>query len=170
MVWLWTIKPTWHKLTSVPPTELYISLITCLFLTDIIILFQLEESNEQKNRTLYFVCIIPSCTYELIIELSCYILNVFCFAINYRKTYFVYYDDAMLSQENWRSHYVLWCGWDTGNMTQNTKLSMSFGNPRLIPWPTSRLGCTIVLDMCLRSTFCDAVVLYTVLKNLRLLK
>ena len=37
-----------------------------------------------------------------------------------------------------------------------------FSNPRPIPWPTSGLGCTEVLDLCLSITLCDAVVLFTV--------
>ena len=58
----------------------------------------------------------------------------------------------------------------TEHSTSHCNVQRPFGNPRLIPWPTSRLGCTIILDLCLRSTFCDAVVLFTVWRNLRLLK
>ena len=46
----------------------------------------------------------------------------------------------------------------------------SYSNPQPIPWPTSGLGCTEVLDLRLRITFCDAVVLFTVYRNLRLIK
>ena len=47
-------------------------------------------------------------------------------------------------------------------------VSYPFGNPRLIPLPTSRLGytCTIMHNMCLRSTLCDAVVLFTVQREI----
>ena len=34
----------------------------------------------------------------------------------------------------------------------------------------SGLGCTEALDLCLRDTFCDAVILFTVQTNLRFIK
>ena len=40
--------------------------------------------------------------------------------------------------------------------------SYTFGNTRPILWPTSGLGCTEELDLHLRVTFCDVVVLFTI--------
>ena len=48
------------------------------------------------------------------------------------------------------------------SLTPLIQMFIPFGNPRLIPWPTSRFGCTVIFDLCLRSTFCDALVLFTV--------
>ena len=48
-------------------------------------------------------------------------------------------------------------------------VSYPFGNPRFIPLPT-RLGCTIIHNLCLRSTLCDAVVLFTVWREIVLIK
>ena len=51
---------------------------------------------------------------------------------------------------------------DTDKMCTTRFLGISIiGEQIKIPWYISWLGCTIILDLCLRSTFCDSVVLFT---------
>ena len=56
-------------------------------------------------------------------------------------------------------------GWDSSTQPS------ACGTNALTHFATAavRLGCTIILDLCLRSTFCDAVILFTISRNLRLL-
>ena len=52
--------------------------------------------------------------------------------------------------------------WNQSKITDCLVTTVSFGNPQTISLPTTIFGSTIILDMCLRYTLCDAVILITV--------
>lgn len=52
--------------------------------------------------------------------------------------------------------------WNQSKITDCLLTAVSFGNPQTISLPTTRFGSTIILDMCLRYTLCDAVIMITV--------